>query len=214
MVELRTMSRPSFLKSGALGHLKFAAAHLRRALGHVGLAVQVVVSHTVSAAVALVILFEEWGWRPLANLLGVLARLRPIAALETLVRGLPPYAALVVFALPSVLLLPLKLLALYLVAQGKTALAAGLFVGAKVVGTALVARIYMLTETSLMRLAWFKRAYDTLMPLKAALTAWVRESWVWRYARVIKARARRAIEPVVRTARALARRLLRRPSAS
>ena len=58
---------------------------------------------------ALVIVFEEWGWRPLADLLGRLARWRPWAAVEALIIRLPPYAALVVFTLPTLLLLPLKL---------------------------------------------------------------------------------------------------------
>lgn len=208
------MTAPPFLKSGALGHVRFALSHLGRALLHVGRAIQVIVSHAASAIVALVILFEEWGWRPLADLLGRLARLRPIAALEQVIRGLPPYAALVVFALPAILLFPLKLLAFYLVAQGQTVAAASLFVGAKLVGTALVARIYMLTEKSLMSLAWFKRAYDTLMPLKAALTTWVRESWVWRYARLAKSRTRRLLEPLRLRAVALVRRLLRRRTSS
>jgi hypothetical protein len=67
---------------------------------------------------ALVIVFEEWGWRPLADLLGRLARWRPWAAVEALIIRLPPYAALVVFALPTLLLLPLKLVALLLIRQG------------------------------------------------------------------------------------------------
>jgi len=76
-------------------------------------------------ALALIILFEEWGWRPLADLLGRLARWRPWAAIESVIMRLPPYAALVVFVLPTTLLLPLKLLALLLIAKGQV-IAAGL----------------------------------------------------------------------------------------
>src|SRR5262245_10172380 len=54
---------------------------------------------------ALVIVFEEWGWQPLAALLGRLARWRPWAAVEAVIIRLPPYVALVVFVLPTVLLL-------------------------------------------------------------------------------------------------------------
>mgnify|MGYP007130765397 CR=1 FL=1 len=60
----------------------------------------------------IVLFIEEWGWRPLANLLGQLARLKPIAWIEDRIRLLPPYGALVLFALPSASLFPLKLLAL------------------------------------------------------------------------------------------------------
>lgn len=173
------------------------------ALRHFSVAVRLALGHVLASVVALIVVFWEWGWRPLAALLGQLARWRPFAALETLVRGLPPYAALAVFALPSVLLLPLKLMAFYLVAQGYKAAAAAVFIGAKVVGTALVARIYMLTEQALMRIGWFKRTYDTVMPLKAALTAWVRDSAVWHYGRAAKQRAKQLAAPLVMRVRHL-----------
>lgn len=138
----------------------------------------------------------------MAALLGRVARLKPIAALEGLVRQLPPYAALAVFALPSILILPLKLVALVLVAGGHTVSAAALFIGAKIVGTALLARLFMLTEPALMRIPWFKRGYDTLMPMKEALLAWVRDSAVWKLGRIVKARVKRAIAPFVAMVRA------------
>jgi len=140
---------------------------------------------------ALIIVFEEWGWRPLADLLGRLARWRPWAAVEAVIIRLPPYAALVVFALPSTLLLPLKFLALFLVARGQLFLAGALFIAAKVVATALVARLFMLTQPALMQIGWFAWAYDTVMPWKEALEARVRSSWAWRAGRIWKERARR-----------------------
>jgi hypothetical protein len=94
-------------------------------------------------ALALIIVFEEWGWRPLARAIGRLAQLKPIAALEARIVRLPPYGALAVFALPTVLLLPLKFLALFLIATGHTLSAALLFLGAKVLGTAIVARLFV-----------------------------------------------------------------------
>jgi len=143
--------------------------------------------------VALIIVFEEWGWRPLAELLGWLARWRPWAAIEAAIRGLPPYAAFIIFVLPTTLLLPLKFLALFLVARGQLFLAGLLFVAAKVVATALIARLFMLTQPALMQIGWFAWGYDTLMPWKEAMTARVRSSWVWREGRVVKERAKRAI---------------------
>ena len=142
---------------------------------------------------ALIIVFEEWGWRPLADLLGRLARWRPWAAVEAAIIRLPPYAALVVFALPTLLLLPLKLLALLLIGNGQVILAGLLFVAAKVVATALIARLFMLTQPALMQIGWFAWSYDTVMPWKEALTARVRASWAWRVGRVVKERAKRAV---------------------
>lgn len=142
---------------------------------------------------ALVIVFEEWGWRPLADLLGRLARWRPWAAVEALIIRLPPYAALVVFVLPSTLLLPLKLVAIVLVANGQVFLAGLLFIAAKVVATALIARLFMLTQPALMQIGWFAWTYDTVMPWKEALVDRVHASWPWRAGRVWKERARRVM---------------------
>jgi hypothetical protein len=147
---------------------------------------------TLQVVLALLILLEEWGWQPLADLVGRLARWRPWARLEAAIGGLPPYAALAVFALPSVLLMPLKFLALFLIAKGQLVLAGLLFAGAKVVATALVARLFMLTRPALMRIAWFAWGYNRFMPWKEALEAYVRSSYVWRVGRVLKARAKRA----------------------
>jgi hypothetical protein len=142
---------------------------------------------------ALVLLFEEWGWKPLSEALAWLARFRIVARLEALIMQLPPYAALFVFALPTVILFPLKLLAVWLLANEQFAAATGLFIGAKVASTALVARLFMLTRPALMQIAWFARAYDWFMPWKDRLFAQIRASWVWRYGRMVKTRVRLAI---------------------
>ena len=204
------MAIPPRLGPEARARLRLAAGHVGRALRYVLFAVRRVGHHLIAAVVAAIVVFEEWGWQPLAALLGKLARFAPIAAIEAVVQRLPPYGALAVFALPSALLLPLKLLALYLIAQGHTGIAAVLFVGAKVVGTAIVARIYMLTERALMQIAWFKRGYDFLMPLKNALVAWARASAVWKYGRLIKAQVKRALAPVIVTVRRELTRILSR----
>lgn len=139
---------------------------------------------------ALIVLFEEWGWKPLSEFLAYLARFAPIAALERWIAGLPPLGALVVFALPTTLLLPLKFVAVWLLAGGKYWTATALFAGAKVVSTALIARIFTLTKPTLMRIAWFARAYNWFVPWKDALFAQIRASWVWRYGRMVKTRVK------------------------
>ena len=140
----------------------------------------------VGLVLALILLFEEWGWRPLAELLALLARFRLWARVEGWIAGLPPYGALLAFALPTTILLPVKLGALYLLAQGKVLAAAAFLALAKVASTALVARIFMLCKPALMQLAWFARLYNWLMPWKAAIFARIRASWAWRYGRMLK----------------------------
>jgi hypothetical protein len=155
--------------------------------------IQPLLRSAVEVFLALVIVFEEWGWRPLADLVGRLARWRPWAIVEAAITRLPPYAALIIFVLPTALLLPLKFLALFLIARGQILLATLVFIAAKVVATALIARLYILTEPALMQIGWFAWGHDTFMPWKEALTARVRSSWVWREGRLLQERAKRAI---------------------
>lgn len=163
---------------------------------------RLIVRRIFEVILALWLLFEEWGWKPLTAALARLGRLAPFAVIERWIAGLPPYGALIVFALPSALLLPLKLFAIFLIAQGYKTAAALLFVGAKVVGTALVARIYQLTQVALMRIGWFKWLYDRVMPWKEALFASIRSSWSWRYGRIVKAHLKKSLAPIAAHARA------------
>jgi hypothetical protein len=140
------------------------------------------------ALLALLILFEEWGWEPLKRAMAWVMRWAPLAWIERVIARLPPYAALVVFMLPALLLLPLKLAALWLIGQGQKLLGLALIVGAKLVGTALVAHLFQLTQPALMTLPWFARLYARWTAWKAALLARVRASWAWRVGRVVKRR--------------------------
>ena len=140
---------------------------------------------------ALLILFEEWGWEPLARALGVLGRLPFFAWLERRIARLPPYAALAVFFVPALGLLPVKVAALWLIGAGRPGLGLVVILVAKVAGTAMVARIFMLTRDSLMQLAWFARLYARWSAFKERLIAMARASAPWREARRLKAALRR-----------------------
>jgi hypothetical protein len=142
---------------------------------------------------ALLVLFEEWGWRPLSAALARLARFRLWARIELAIAGLPPYAALAAIALPSAFLFPLKFVALWLVANGYFVTAAALFVAAKIVSTALIARVFLLVKPTLMRIGWFAALYARFVPWKEALFARIRATWVWRYGRMVKTAVRQEI---------------------
>ena len=139
---------------------------------------------------ALVILFEEWGWQPLQHALAWVGRLPGLRWAERRIQNLPPYGALALFLLPTLLLLPVKLLALWLIGQGKVFAGTLVILSAKVVGTAIVARLFTLTQPALMRLAWFAKLYGRWTVWKTALLAQVRASWAWRFARVVKHRVK------------------------
>ncbi len=135
---------------------------------------------TVGPLLALVLIFEEWGWEPLQRLIGRLARLPLWARMEALIRGLPPYAALLAFCVPTLLLFPVKLLALYWIGKGHAVLGLVVVLVAKMLGTAAVARLFALTHPALMRLPWFARLYGRWKPWKDSLIAQMKASTAWR----------------------------------
>ncbi len=145
--------------------------------------------------VALVILFEEWGWEPLQAALGRLARWPPLSWLERQLQHLPPYAALAVFAVPGLALLPVKLGALALITRGHAGVGLLLIVAAKLVGTAVVARLFALMKPALMQLAWFARGYGRWVAWKAHWINRVRASATWQAASDWLRRFRRTLRP-------------------
>lgn len=139
---------------------------------------------------ALLLLFEEWGWEPLARLLERLARLPLVGWIERRIAALPPYPALLLLAVPALLLLPVKLLAVWLIGQGRVLTGLVVILAAKVLGTALVARLFMLTRPALLTLPWFAQLHDRWLTWKDALLARVRASPPWRVARALRERLR------------------------
>jgi hypothetical protein len=96
-----------------------------------------ILKNLFSGLLALLILFEEWGWEPLQRALAWIGRLPGLRWVERRIQALPPYAALALFLLPTAMLLPVKLLALWLIGQGKVWAGTLVILGAKVVGTAM-----------------------------------------------------------------------------
>jgi hypothetical protein len=145
---------------------------------------------------ALLILFEEWGWETLQRWLAVVGGWPGFRHIERWIRRLSPPAALVLFGVPVLALLPLKLLALWLIAHGHAVLGLGVILAAKVAGTALVAHLYSLTQPTLMRMAWFARWHARWIAWKTPLLARVRASAPWRAMHALRARLRRVWAPV------------------
>ena len=138
------------------------------------------------ALFALVIFIEEWGWRPLATLLGRIARWPPIARLESLIRRAPRHLALALFLVPALLLVPVKLGALWMIQQGEPMLGVAIIVAAKVLGTALVGRLFVLVESQLMTFAWFVRCAAWWRATRDRVGDVLRQSFVWRGARLLR----------------------------
>ena len=150
---------------------------------------------------AIVLAIEDWGWRPLSDWLGRITRWPPLARLEARVREVPPPVALALFLVPALALFPIKLVALWLIHLGRSWLGVVVILAAKLLGTALVGRLFVLTEPQLMHYAWFARALEWWRATKRHVRELVGRSRVWQALRRTVGGLRARIGRVLRRAR-------------
>jgi len=139
--------------------------------------------------VALVFLFEAWLWehlRPVvAWIVDRIAWARFKAWVANAIGHLGPYPTLLVFLIPVALLVPLKFVALWMLARGSWLGAMATLVFAKVVGMGVAAFILDLTRPKLLQLPWFRwfdqhvlywlaRAHALVDPIKIEIRNWMR----------------------------------------
>ncbi len=124
---------------------------------------------------ALLMWIEEWLWEHLKVLTAWIAKFPLFRWLEEFIRGLPPYPTMVVFLIPGALLFPVKLAAVWLMTRsqipGHVLIGLGVIVVAKVAGTAIVARLYVICQPKLMTIGWFARLHDWLTVTRDRLYA-------------------------------------------
>jgi hypothetical protein len=135
-----------------------------------------------SALLLPIILFEEWGWKPLARLMARIARLPLIRRLESKISLAPPRLALALFLVPAIILLPFKFGAFWLIAHGQKVLGLSVILIAKLVSTALLGRLFHLTERQLMSFAWFAKVYTWWRTTKDRVVARLKASAAWQTA--------------------------------
>ena len=113
------------------------------------------------------------------------------ARLAAAIEQLPPYATLLVFLIPVVLLFPLKLLGLWMLAHGSWLGAMAVLALAKVVSMGVTAFIFEVTRPKLLQLPWFRWLYEHMLvwlakahalidPIKARIKRAMRR-YVWLF---------------------------------
>ncbi len=105
----------------------------------------------------LLMLLEERIWDALVALGEWVGRLPVLCRIQDRVRALPPKWAACALFFPVLLVLPIKVLAVWIMSTGRIWSGLGVLLSAKLAGTALVARIYTLCEPALACLPWFVR---------------------------------------------------------
>lgn len=139
---------------------------------------------------ALWIFLEEWVWDAMQAAMAWLGKLPGIRWCEARIARLPPYLALTAFLIPAAILLPFKVVALWLIARGHGLLGIEVFIVAKIVGTAFLARIFALTKPALLTIAWFARAYHAFSAWRDRIYAYVKSLPAWRAAKALISRVR------------------------
>ncbi|MBF0422710.1 MAG: hypothetical protein HQL73_06940 [Magnetococcales bacterium] len=114
----------------------------------------------------LIVLFEEWIWDEITRLVTWLASRRLVARLERWIQTLSPIVTVLLFALPLVGLLPAKILAVYFLTHGQVMRGVVVLVVAKVIGTAVSARLFVLAKPKLMTFSTFVWIYTRVIRLK------------------------------------------------
>jgi len=137
---------------------------------------------------ALVFLIEAWLWSHLGPAVAWIAGRLGLPAfkarLATRIARLPPVATLLIFLVPVVLLLPIKLLGLVMLARGSWLGALAVLVLAKMVSVAVTAFIFELARPRRLELGWFRWVYERIVavlgwahrqvdPIKQRLRAWI-----------------------------------------
>lgn len=137
---------------------------------------------------AVIILLEDWLWDDLQRLAQWLGHLPIFRQIEALIVRLPPTGALFIFIVPSLVLIPIKLVALYFISSGHALLGVSTVIAAKIAGTALVARLFKLTKPKLLRFRWFSWVYEHISEFRRRIYNVIQSSAAYR---LIRDRARK-----------------------
>ena len=116
---------------------------------------------------ALAFLFEAWLWEHLRPIVAWAVNLvawdKLKARLAAFVEVLPPWAVLIVFVVPFIVLLPLKFLEVYFIVHRQWVAAIFILVLAKLLGLGVTAFIFDVTKPKLLQMAWFRWLYDLML---------------------------------------------------
>jgi hypothetical protein len=131
---------------------------------------------------ALIMFFEEWLWKHMVTWMQWVARARVFRWLEARLARLPPYGAMVVFLVPGAMLLPFKIAALYLITHGHAATGLLIIASAKLLGTAIVARLFTVCRPALLSVSWFRWLYEAIIRLRDRLYSAIKSMPAWAVA--------------------------------
>ena len=142
---------------------------------------------------AFLFLIEEWLWICSNQVFGWFSRFGLLRWLDRWLCSLAPAAALLILCVPIGLLFPLKILGLWMIASGSFLSGCCVMLAAKIVSTAIVARIFLACRPQLLQMSWFARLHNLALVLRDRIHRWMAQQPAWRDARRWTARMRRQV---------------------
>ena len=120
---------------------------------------------------AVIFLIEAWLWDHLEPIVERVVAAIPLRAfkqwLSVRIDALSPVMTLIVFAVPVIVLFPLKLVGLWLLAHQYWVAAMLVIIAGKFLGLGVTAFIFDVTRAKLLQMAWFKTGYEFIMAMRA-----------------------------------------------
>ena len=127
-----------------------------------------------------IILIEEAFWAVFEALSGWFERFTLVRKLENFVAVRHPAVCLALFLIPVLLMLPFKFAGVWLIAHGHTLQGLFMFLSAKACGTFLAARLFAITKSKLMSIAWFAYVYVRFSAWKEGVKAYIHATEAYR----------------------------------
>jgi len=122
-------------------------------------------------ALAVIFLFESWLWDNVKEWLRALAIALGLKHLEArivaFIEGLSPHATLGVFIVPAILILPLKILAVAMIAHGHVVTGIAVIFAAKTLALGVSAFLFEHCRDKLLQIAWFEKFYRLVLRVRA-----------------------------------------------
>ena len=141
---------------------------------------RVVARFLVTVAVVVYTILDELLFPLFRPAIRWLGELRLFQRLGALIQRLPPYAVLMLLAVPFIVIEPAKVFALYWGAVGHPFQGLILLLIAQVVSILTCDRIFHVGYEPLMRIGWFKRLMTWLIGLRDKALGWAKSTAAWK----------------------------------
>lgn len=136
------------------------------------------------------VLFEEWLWFRLLRFMKFVWALPVFKQIENWMRRQNKWVSLVMFMIPELLFIPMKLSVVWLFGNHHPYLGVMIFLTAKVVGTASFAWLYSVTEAKITEFGWICWIRDRFIAVRSWAHKWLQAQSIyqWVHSEIVRLR--------------------------